>query len=598
MAKNMTELADRVIQTDFLIIGGGLVGSMAAIRAKKNDPNVDITLIDKAKMEYAGDGVGLDNFNMVPLHKEDMYKDYTEEDASKATFGANRLHGLVNPRLDAISMRNAYISMPLLEEIGVRVREDDGALFILQAYRRGVNWGRVEYEPNGEPCEPRFGSLSRGSDLKKRLGAAVRKNGTHVLDRTMITSIVTNNGAAVGATAINTRTNEFIFIQAKAVLISTGQMARLYPYQWAPFPNNLFYSVASPVNHGGGHIAALNAGARLVTMDMCNVYNVTKGVNHSSGGGGCNWFFRMYNSKGEALEDKYPERMVTKIGGTIPGVNYLFGPNIENAEVLRDVILSYKDKAEPDTQNAVYFTAATEPPRALKFHKLAGGLTNEKPSECVCVLTGLTQAGNGILRETEASETCVKNLYAAGACVGAGGSAGFTWACLVADHVTEVLKETPAPVIGTDQVHQAEKTKRWVYAPYKREGGYTVDPLEMEDYIRRINLDYVGLFKYTSKMKRGLELLERVRDHAVPQLTADTPHELMRAIEAQQILEISQMHIQSSLMREESRLVPVHYRVEFPERDPKWENMVIQCSKQSGQTKYEIVKLSETVKDN
>lgn len=593
----MEELADRVLETDFLIIGGGLVGCMAALRAKKNDPGIDVTIIDKAKMEYAGDGVGLDNFNMVPLHKEDMYKDYSEEDASKATFGANRLHGLVNPRLDAVSMRNAYISLPLLEEVGVRVREDDGALYVLQAYRRGVNWGRVEYDEDGQPCEPRFGSLSRGSDLKQRLGAAARANGTHVFDRTMVTSVVTNDGVAVGATAINTRTNEFLFIRAKTVLISTGQVARLYPYQWAPYPNNLFYSVASPVNHGGGHIAALNAGAKLVTMDMCNVYNVTKGVNHSSGGGGCNWFFRMYNSKGESLEDKYPERMVTKIGGTIPGVNYLFGPGIEDAEVLKDVILSYKDKAEPDTVNAVYFTAATEPTRALKFHKLAGGLTNEKPSECVYVFTGLTQAGNGILRENEASETGVKNLFAAGACVGAGGSAGFTWACLVADRVSDIVKSIPAPVIGGEQLQQVAETKRWVYAPYKREGGYTVDPLEMEDYVRRINLDYVGLFKYTSKMERGLELLKRVQETAVPQLTANTPHELMRAIEAQQILEISRMHIQSSLMRTESRLVPVHYRVEYPERDPKWENMVIQCTKADGHTKYEIVKLSETVKD-
>lgn len=119
----------------------------------------------------------------------------------------------------------------------------------------------------------------------------------------------------------------------------------------------------------------------------------------------------------------------------------------------------------------------------------------------------------------------------------------------------------------------------------------------MEDYVRRINMDYVGLFKYTSKMERGLELLNRVKENAVPQLTANTPHELMRAIEVQQILEISQMHIQSSLMRTESRLVPVHYRVEYPERDPKWENMVIQCAKADGRTKYEIVKLSETVKD-
>ena len=47
---------------------------MAAIRARKNSKDMDITVIDKATMEYSGDGVGLDNFNQIPLHKEDVEK--------------------------------------------------------------------------------------------------------------------------------------------------------------------------------------------------------------------------------------------------------------------------------------------------------------------------------------------------------------------------------------------------------------------------------------------------------------------------------------------------------------------------------------------
>ena len=86
MVKRLEELTNGVIETDFLIIGGGLVGSTAAIRAKKNNPNLDITIIDKAKMEFSGDGVGLDNFNQVPLRKEDFDREVTDEDVSKAVF--------------------------------------------------------------------------------------------------------------------------------------------------------------------------------------------------------------------------------------------------------------------------------------------------------------------------------------------------------------------------------------------------------------------------------------------------------------------------------------------------------------------------------
>jgi succinate dehydrogenase/fumarate reductase flavoprotein subunit len=201
MTRKLEELADGIIETEFLIIGGGLVGSMAAIRAKKNNKNIDVTIIDKARMEYSGDGVGLDNFNQVPLRKEDINKKVTEEDAKKSVFGANRMKGLRDLKLDAVQASNAYISQPILEEIGVKVREDDGSLKVLQGYRKGTVWGHIEYDENGKPTEPLFGSFSRASDLKMRLGTAARKLGTRVFDRTMLTSIITRDGVAIGATA-------------------------------------------------------------------------------------------------------------------------------------------------------------------------------------------------------------------------------------------------------------------------------------------------------------------------------------------------------------------------------------------------------------
>ena len=592
MANSIEGLADRVIETDFLIVGGGLVGGMAALRAKKNYPDLDVTVIDKSKMEWSGDGVGLDNFNQVPLRKEDFNREVTDEDVKKAIFGANRMKGLTDIKLFAKQMKNAYISQPLLEEIGVRIREDDGTLYVLQAYRRGTNWGRIEYDENGSP-EPLFGSFSRGSDLKPRLGAAVRKYGARVLDRTMLTSIVTRGGEAVGATAINTRTNEFFFIRAKAVLLATGGAARMYPYLSSPYPNNLFYSITSPVLCGGGHIAALNAGAKLYSMEMGNFYNVSKGVNHSSGGAGCNWYFKMYNSKGEALEDKYADRVVTKAGGVIPGLNYMFAPDMENAEALNDVILSYKDKADPDTIAAVYFTAATEPTKALKFHKLAGGLTNELPCECDYIYCGLGMAGGGVLRDNIESETGVRNLFAAGNVTGNMTSAGLTWGCLIADHVAELVKGVELPKIDPDQLKQVREVKDWVYAPLMRKTEYSVNPLELEDYIKQVNHNYVGIHKRAAKMQRGLELLKRVEEGAVPRLAASSPHELMRAIEVQRILEVSQLHIQSSIMRDESRLGLVHYRVEYPDLDHKWDNMVVTVSKDSGESNFNIEKLNK-----
>jgi adenylylsulfate reductase, subunit A len=588
MSANIEQLVDGVIETDFLIVGGGIVGSTAALRAKKTGKDLDITIIDKATMEYSGDGVGLDNFNQVPLHKEDVHRTGVgAADVKKAVFGADRLKGLKQIVLEAKAIENAYISQPLLEEIGVKVREDDGTLQVIQGYRKGTVWGRVDYDQNGKPTEPLFGSLSRGSDLKMRLGTAVRKAGMRVLDRTMMTSIITEDGTAVGVTALNTRTGKFLVLKAKAILLATGGAARLYPYPWAAFPNNLFYTLTSPVNHGGGHISALNAGAKLYCMELGTVYNVSKGVNHSSGGGGCNWFSKMYNSKGEYLEDKYPERVVTKAGGMIPGVNFLFSPSMREAEYEKDVILSAKDKSEPDVIAATYFTAATEPPKALKFHKLAGGLTNERPVECVPVLVGIGMAGGGVLRENEYSETGVKNLFAGGNIVGVAGSQGFTWACLIADHVAQLVQGQAQGQFGSAQLKQVEETKKWVFSPLGLKAEYPVNPLELEDYVRNINYNFVGLHKVKAKLERAIELLRFAKAGAAPLLVAHNIHELMRVIEVRDIIEISQAHAQSSLMRNESRLIPVHYRDDYPDLDPDWDDIVVTVKKAAGEMEYQ-----------
>lgn len=594
MVTKLEELVDGIIETDFLIIGGGLVGSMAAIRAKKNNQNLDITIIDKARMEYSGDGVGLDNFNQIPLHKEDFDKNATDKDAKSAVFGGDRLKGLRNIKLDSIAITNAYVSQPILEEIGVKVREDDGTLKVVQGYRKGTVWGRVDYDENGKPTEPLFGTFSRATDLKMKLGTAVRKSGTRVFDRTMMTSIITRDGMAIGATALNVRTGKFLVFKAKAILLATGGVSRLYPYPWASFPNRLFYTLTSPTLDGGGHISALNAGAKLYSMEMSTVYNVSKGINHSSGGGGCNWYFKMYNSKGEYLEDKYPDRVVTKAGGMIPGVNFLFSPNMENAEVEKDVILSAKNIATKDEIAAVYFTAATEPPKALKFHKLAGGLTNERPVECVPVSVGIGMAGGGVLRENEHSETGVKNLFAAGNVtgLGSGGSNGLTWSVIIADHISQLVQDQKQAVFESEQLKEIEEVRRRVLSPLGRKTEYKVNSLELEDYIRNINYNYIGLHKVKAKMDRAIELIRYAKEGAAPLLAANNPHELMRAIEVQHIVEISELHAQSSLLRTESRLVPIHYREDYPELDPKWDNKIVTAQKVAGEIKYDIENLN------
>jgi succinate dehydrogenase/fumarate reductase flavoprotein subunit len=276
----------------------------------------------------------------------------------------------------------------------------------------------------------------------------------------------------------------------------------------------------------------------------------------------------------------------------IPGVNFLFAPNMQNAGAERDIIMSSKDKATPDEVAHAYFTAATEPPKALKFHQLAGGLTNERPAECIPVLAGIGMATGGVLRENEHSETGVRNLFAAGNVTGSGSTRGFTWACLIADHVSHLVQNQKQQTIGSDQTEQVEETRKRVFAPLGRKTEYyKVNALELEDYVRQVNYNYVGIHKVKARLQHAIDLIRLAKEGAVPLLVANNVHELMRAIEVQNIIEISELHAQSSLMREESRLIPIQYREDYPELDPAWDGKITIAKKVAGEVKYSVESL-------
>ena len=50
----LEQLADEVIETDFLVLGGGLVGCMAALRARQ-DKNIDVAIMEKSKRYFTED---------------------------------------------------------------------------------------------------------------------------------------------------------------------------------------------------------------------------------------------------------------------------------------------------------------------------------------------------------------------------------------------------------------------------------------------------------------------------------------------------------------------------------------------------------------
>jgi succinate dehydrogenase/fumarate reductase flavoprotein subunit len=187
----------------------------------------------------------------------------------------------------------------------------------------------------------------------------------------------------------------------------------------------------------------------------------------------------------------------------------------------------------------------------------------------------------------EEGRTSLPGLYAAGDVIGgsmmSGATGALVWGYVEGINAAHEALESPEPTLAEDQV-LLERER--VLGPLTREEG--VKPLELENTVRKLVTDYVGFQKHESKLNHCLEQLNWIREEYVPQLQADNPHELMRAIEVQSIIDVGELHARSALIRTESRLVPWHYRVDYPRRDDeKWQKALL-VWEEDGQFEYTV----------
>jgi succinate dehydrogenase/fumarate reductase flavoprotein subunit len=71
--------------------------------------------------------------------------------------------------------------------------------------------------------------------------------------------------------------------------------------------------------------------------------------------------------------------------------------------------------------------------------------------------------------------------------------------------------------------------------------------------------------KSGDRLEAALKNVEHLRDHFLPKLTAESPHELRLAHETKNMMLNAEMRLRTSLFRTESR--GNHYREDYPARD-------------------------------
>jgi succinate dehydrogenase/fumarate reductase flavoprotein subunit len=164
----------------------------------------------------------------------------------------------------------------------------------------------------------------------------------------------------------------------------------------------------------------------------------------------------------------------------------------------------------------------------------------------------------------ETGATTVPGLYCAGDMASVAHNymlGAFVYGQICGESAVEFVKSRAEPKLDEEFI---TKELDRIQAPMKLTDG--IPPEQMEYKVRRLVNDYLQPPKVTKKMEIGLERILAVRED-LPQLCARDPHELLRAMEVQSIIDCAEMAARASLYRTESRWGLYHYRVDFPEQD-------------------------------
>ena len=527
-----TELTDEILECDVLVIGGGTAGPMAAVRAKEKNPELNVVLLEKANVKRSGAiSMGMDGLNnaVIPGHA-------TPEQYVKEITIAN--DGIVNQKTIMAYAQRSFDMIKTLDKWGIKFEKDETGDY---------NVKKVHHM--GTYVLP----MPEGHHMKKVLYRQLRRHRVKVINRFMATRLLKDkDGRVAGAFLLNPRTAETAVIRAKAVILCTGAAGRL----GLPSSGYLFGTYENPTNAGDGYSLAYHAGAELSGLECYQINPLIKDYN----GPACAYVTGPMggytaNAQGNRFIecDYWSGQMMMEFYKELEGGK---GP----------VFLKLDHLAEETVAEIETILHSNERPSRGRFHERRGTNYREKMVEMHISEIGFCSghSASGVWID-ENARTTVPGLYAAGDL----GSVphnymlgAFVYGEIAGHDAADYCAENDTGEIDMEEVR---KEKERVLAPLNRKDG--IPPSQMEYKLRRMVNDYLQPPKVTRKMQIGLDRFSEIRND-LDMLYAKDPHELMRAMELQFILDCAEMAAHASLYRTESRWGLYHYRVDFPDSDP------------------------------
>ena len=539
-----------VLKTDVLVLGGGIAGCFAAIKARES--GLDAVIVDKGHVGRSGLSPQMSGVLTYFDPEQDNYDDWYREciEASEWLSDQDVLDGMIYQTTKCI--RDMY-------RWGAQFQTEQGKFIRKQGV--GHIHARNVLMYHG------------GLQLMSVVRGEVLRRGVRLMERVMATDLLTSDGEyptkgrIVGAVGFNIRTGKFYIFQAKATIIATGST------------RSVFLGPTVSTLSGDGRGMAFRSGAEVRNMDILKFSIYRPGGLTNPQGPGANILFGegaiLVNAQGEEFMQKWDQVRM----GRAPRVVVAMAIAAEEREGRGPVYLDathLDEAAHSRIEKCIPITVRSLANMGLDFRK-----------DRIPYTVGLTDSGPGGVRVNGEKAATIPGLYAIGDASDFGemgvtelitpGVSAAVGGYFAGEAAAKYTAEIEEPTVSE---HQAQVLKEQLFTPMKRKSGLSHQEVRehCKDIIRR---GLLGPLKSEKRLKEAIELAGEIRENEMPKLSARDYHELGRCIALGNELLFLELFPLCSLMRTESR--GGHWREDYPQRDDtNWLKWVIAKKEDSG----------------
>jgi succinate dehydrogenase / fumarate reductase flavoprotein subunit len=525
---------------EVIIIGGGLAGLRAAIESSQY---ADTAIISRVHPLRSHTGAAQGGINAALANIEANRDDNWEKHAYDTIKGSDFLADQ-----DAVEVMTKAAPARIIE------MEHWGCPFSRTAD------GKIAQRPFGGAGYPRtcYAADKTGHYLLVTAYEEALRRKVKVYEEWFVTSLIIDSGAVKGAIAVNIVEGALEPFAAKAVVVATGGAGWVYAK-----------STNSMINTGSGMAMAYRAGVALKDMEFVQFHPtalypscilITEGARGEGG--------YLVNSQGERFMQRYAPKAMELAPRDI--VSRSIQTEIDEGRGVSNLYVQL------DVRHLGKKTILTNLPGIRDIAIDFGGV--DPITKPIPVQPAQHYTMGGIDCNADC-ETRIRGLYAAGecACISVHGANRLGGNSLLETLVFGKIAGEGAGKLAKATEHEQRSDSVYTNALASEQqhlsglcnGTGTEDPSIIREEMRNLMVDKVFLFRKKEGLEEAASKLKTLKQrfHELRPIERYNVYnlDLIRAIEVEEMLELSEVIIASALSREESR--GSHVRLDFPRRD-------------------------------